>query len=162
MLQHEDLYWYQRVRKNWLKLGDRNTHFFHLDFMNRKRRNAIHYLVMNDGEEVHHPGQLKTIISHYFEGLFKDHFLEHELLLGGRFSTLSEEEFTMIEVRPLNEEIKAAIFSMRGLKSLRPDGINPIFFHAHWDTVGPLVCKQSRKLFQIQYLLLRSMRLILF
>lgn len=33
------------------------------------------------------------------------------------------------------DEIKSAVFSMKGLKSPGPDGIQPIFFHIHWDTV---------------------------
>lgn len=37
-----------------------------------------------------------------------------------------------IGLTPYNFEIKEAIFSMKGLKSLRPDGFQPIFFQKNW------------------------------
>lgn len=35
----EELYWYQLSCSNWLKLGDRNTRFFHQSFFNMRRKN---------------------------------------------------------------------------------------------------------------------------
>ncbi|GLT78221.1 hypothetical protein SLA2020_497620 [Shorea laevis] len=34
------------------------------------------------------------------------------------------------------EEVKAALFSMKGLKSPGPDGIQPIFYQQHWEVVA--------------------------
>ena len=40
-LDQEDLKWQQRAKVNWLKLGDRNTKFFHASANQRCKRNRI-------------------------------------------------------------------------------------------------------------------------
>ncbi|CAN0904136.1 hypothetical protein LINGRAHAP2_LOCUS22924, partial [Linum grandiflorum] len=37
----EEEFWAQRACVNWLRLGDRNTHFFHRSTIQRRRRNII-------------------------------------------------------------------------------------------------------------------------
>ncbi|MCH83403.1 hypothetical protein A2U01_0004223, partial [Trifolium medium] len=40
-LQKEELMWFQRSRAKWLMDGDRNTRYYHLKTVNRRRRNNI-------------------------------------------------------------------------------------------------------------------------
>lgn len=35
-IEKDEIYWKQRARANWLKLGDKNTTFFHSHATNRK------------------------------------------------------------------------------------------------------------------------------
>ncbi|KAA3472560.1 reverse transcriptase [Gossypium australe] len=52
-IDKDESYWEQRARVNWLKLGDRNTAFFHSMATQRRRKNIIQKLQNNDvGEEV--------------------------------------------------------------------------------------------------------------
>ncbi|KAG5562535.1 hypothetical protein RHGRI_005311 [Rhododendron griersonianum] len=40
--QKESMFWHQRSRVNWLKLGDKNTRFFfHLTTVHRRQRNQV-------------------------------------------------------------------------------------------------------------------------
>lgn len=40
-LQHEEQLWFSKSRINWLTLGDRNTYFFHINSVIRRRKNKI-------------------------------------------------------------------------------------------------------------------------
>lgn len=46
---HEALYWQQKLRIRWLQHGDKNTKFFHLSTLVRRRRNKIEGLVDHNG-----------------------------------------------------------------------------------------------------------------
>ncbi|KAJ6433927.1 hypothetical protein OIU84_017603 [Salix udensis] len=47
----EECFFRQRSRVQWLKLGDKNTAFFHRSVMHRRARNQIHSLRSETGEE---------------------------------------------------------------------------------------------------------------
>lgn len=41
VLQQEEILWYQKSRSRWIKLGDRNTRYFHTTTIVKRRRNRI-------------------------------------------------------------------------------------------------------------------------
>ncbi|XP_019433194.1 PREDICTED: uncharacterized protein LOC109340077 [Lupinus angustifolius] len=45
ILFQEELLWYQKSRENWVQFGDRNTKFFHMQTIVRRKRNKIHGLL---------------------------------------------------------------------------------------------------------------------
>ncbi|KAA3480901.1 reverse transcriptase [Gossypium australe] len=51
-IEKDEMYWEQRARSNWLKLGDRNTAYFHKCATIRRRGNAINKLFLDDGKEI--------------------------------------------------------------------------------------------------------------
>ena len=48
--KEEELYWSQKSRNRWLKEGDKNTAFFHLSVMAKRKRNRISLLQKSNGE----------------------------------------------------------------------------------------------------------------
>ncbi|MBA0730296.1 hypothetical protein Golax_004605, partial [Gossypium laxum] len=50
-IEKDERYWEQRARLSWLKLGDRNTAFFHSQATQRKRKNLINKLQNDSGWE---------------------------------------------------------------------------------------------------------------
>jgi hypothetical protein len=40
-LEREDLWWRQRAKQEWLKNGDKNTHFFHACANSRRKKKFI-------------------------------------------------------------------------------------------------------------------------
>lgn len=137
----------QKSRIQWITQGDRNTRFFHLFTIIRRRRNKIDRLkienVWSDNQNL-----LADHTMSSFNNLFDMHECEgidwNHSPIGGRLSSVENSRLDY----PISEwEIKNAIFNMKPLKVPGPDGIQPIFYHNYWDKVGPVVCKFMKKCF---------------
>lgn len=48
ILRQEEVFWYQKSRRKWIKDGDCNTRFFHLYTMIRRKRNKIDRLQLQN------------------------------------------------------------------------------------------------------------------
>ncbi|KAL5742374.1 hypothetical protein ACOSP7_029106 [Xanthoceras sorbifolium] len=70
IINQEEMFWHQKSRNNWLRCGDRNTKFFHLSTMIRRRRNKIEGLRDVNGDWVDDKFGLKRIACDYFISLF--------------------------------------------------------------------------------------------
>lgn len=60
--QEEEEYWRQRSRLLWLKLGDRNTGYFHAVSKNRRRANNLSVLEKSNGEMVYKEEDITKVI----------------------------------------------------------------------------------------------------
>ncbi|KAA3462610.1 reverse transcriptase [Gossypium australe] len=69
-IDKDESYWEQRARINWLKLGDRNTTFFHKQATQRKKMNLIQKLQFEDGRETIESKDMEEIAGSYFVKLF--------------------------------------------------------------------------------------------
>ena len=66
----EEAYWRQRSRLLWLRLGDRNSGFFHAATKNRRRANALTVIEDSEGNPVFEEEQIAQVIVSYFGTLF--------------------------------------------------------------------------------------------
>ncbi|KAL4279049.1 hypothetical protein GQ457_03G029200 [Hibiscus cannabinus] len=57
VLSQEESLWHQKARGNWIAKGDRNTRFFHLAAISRRKRNTIQSLIIDGhwGDSFRHP-----------------------------------------------------------------------------------------------------------
>ncbi|KAL4298213.1 hypothetical protein GQ457_12G007890 [Hibiscus cannabinus] len=69
VLSQEESLWHQKARDNWIAKGDRNTRFFHLATMPRRKRNAIQSLII-DGHWVSDQCRLREHAVAFFKNLF--------------------------------------------------------------------------------------------
>ena len=69
-LFEEEFLWAQKSRCDWLMLGDRNTKYFHLSTLARRRRNRILALWDANDMWVHHVDVLKSIVREFFVDLY--------------------------------------------------------------------------------------------
>jgi hypothetical protein len=69
-LEREELKWRQKSREIWLKEDDKNSRFFHLSTLVRRRRNFIREIKLEDGQWI----QSKTEIDRYFAINFQNLF----------------------------------------------------------------------------------------
>uniref|UniRef100_A0A803NYQ1 CCHC-type domain-containing protein n=1 Tax=Cannabis sativa TaxID=3483 RepID=A0A803NYQ1_CANSA len=80
LLAHEEAYWQQRSRVEWLGLGDRNTKFFHAKASSRKANNKIKFLLDSAGARITSKDGMAAVIESYFAGIFQTSAMDVEAL----------------------------------------------------------------------------------
>ena len=63
--------WRQKSRELWLKLGDRNTKFFHLSTIIRHKRNNIDAIRDEQGAWIMETESIRSLFLNSFKNLFK-------------------------------------------------------------------------------------------
>uniref|UniRef100_A0A2N9GNN9 Reverse transcriptase domain-containing protein n=1 Tax=Fagus sylvatica TaxID=28930 RepID=A0A2N9GNN9_FAGSY len=125
-LLRNEVMWRQKSRETWLREGDKNSKFFHLSTVIRRRRNAINIIKSDGGEWITE----KKRIREHFQAKFIEHFSEEEVefppdlegLVPHSITTEENEELCRI---PTPQEIKKALFDMPTLKAPRPRRLLP-------------------------------------
>ena len=134
-----EILWMQKSRELWLKEGDRNTMFFHLSTIIR-RRNHIDAIKSEEGHWVTSPTQIRQTILSSFKNLYAEEyvsFLEH--LDNLMANCITEEDNDLLMKIPSREEIKETLFQMHDLKASGPDGFPALFYKEFWPMVGDAV-----------------------
>ncbi|KAL0896578.1 hypothetical protein Bca101_080539 [Brassica carinata] len=133
----EEAYWKQRSRLLWLKLGDRNTGFFHAITKSRKRANAFSVIEGEDGQMVHKEEEIVHTIDSYFQKLFTTSPGERsETVRYALQPIVSDAENESLRATPTMAEVRDAAFSINADKAPGPDGFSAGFFHTHWEEIG--------------------------
>lgn len=128
--------WFQKSREKWIKLGSRNTSFFHTQTIIRRKRNKIHDLHLPSGEWCTDPATLQTKAIE----LFKDLFCTTESLSGTEKgyirSGLDEERRWELSKHVTKDEVHRALMGMKSYTAPGPDRFQPIFFKMFWEEVS--------------------------
>ncbi|KAA3460675.1 reverse transcriptase [Gossypium australe] len=66
----EEIYWEQKARTNWLKMGDKNTAFFHNSASQRRRKNEVKGLEDEFGTLRTETMEMEEMATNYFKELF--------------------------------------------------------------------------------------------
>ncbi|XP_042988748.1 uncharacterized protein LOC122316282 [Carya illinoinensis] len=136
-LVEEDLKWKQRAKQHWLKVGDKNTRFYHLHASQRRKTNRISQILDERGLPANEKQHIGSIFSNFFHKLFttSNPFGIADCLENmPQKVTYKMNEYLGKEY--IEVEIKAAIFRMNGLGSPGPDGYPASFYQTNWDLVG--------------------------
>lgn len=131
-----------------MRLGSRNTRFFHAQTIVRRKRNKIHGLHLPSGEWCTNPKTLQEEAVKFFKQLF----CTKEVVGGGQncgnICPLSAEGRRALSRLVTKDEVHRAIMSMKSYKALGPDGFQPVFYKTFWDVVGDDVWRFVRDSFQ--------------
>jgi hypothetical protein len=138
VLRQEELMWHQRSRAKWLYDGDRNTKYYHVKAVNRKRKNKIIMLRNNNGQWVEDDSSLRELVTNYYKDLFaetNENLVTLDMKYG--FKPLEDEVAHNIDIVVQNDEIGTTLFEMGAWKALGPDGYPAGFYQKNWSIVAP-------------------------
>ncbi|WOK94161.1 ribonuclease H protein [Canna indica] len=130
----EDTFWRQRAKQRWIRMGDRNTRYFHQCASNSRRKNWIHSLdglagVLNDIQEI------KNEFRKFYSNLLGR---PSTPLLNLRWNTLDLVQLPQnsgIDGCFTMDEIYSSIRDLGSFKSPGPDGIINEFLLQFWDCI---------------------------
>ncbi|XP_013745364.2 uncharacterized protein LOC106447969 [Brassica napus] len=144
----EEAYWKQRSRLLWLRLGDRNSGYFHATTKNRKRANTFSVIEDTDGKMVFKEGQISKVVVQYFHNLFTsiDGDRENIVEMALQPRITPDDNAALIKI-PSPSEIKDAVFSIHADKAPGPDGFSASFFHSNWDSIGSDISEEIQTFF---------------
>ena len=153
-MEREELKWKQKSRELWLKEGDRNSKFFHLSTLIRRRRNLIAEIQLDNGHWIHD----RKDIEDYFANHFKEVFLSSSPTFPQDLEGLMEPCISIAENLSLSQipnakEIKDVVWEMNDMKAPGPDGLPRIFFKKYWQIVGLQVIIAIQSFFRKDWLL---------
>ena len=114
MLNQEEELWALKSRENWMIQGDRNTNFYHVSTLIRRKRNQILALKNAVGDWIHEEGEKKQFIRCGFDQVFLSSLscvLRVDPTISQWQSRLLDSEKENISGGASEVEIKAALWS---------------------------------------------------
>ncbi|KAA3462160.1 reverse transcriptase [Gossypium australe] len=114
----EEIYLEQIARTNWLRMGDKNTAFFHKSASHRKRKNMLKGLEDEFGTLKTEIEEMAKMATHYFKDLFSSKGTSDcSKLLESFQPSITEEHNRDLMAEFTKDEIVAAIKSIAPLKA---------------------------------------------
>eukprot|EP00253_Pinus_taeda_P017348 PITA_17348 len=120
----------------WLKVGDRNSSFFHKQAQARKCTNAISEI--KDGTITHKDNaSIKKVASLHFQSLYSEdkNLDQSSYMIDIVPSLITVEMNHLLEAKVTKNEVKDAHFAMDPDKAPRPDGFTARFLQSCWRIV---------------------------
>ncbi|XP_057740500.1 uncharacterized protein LOC130957670 [Arachis stenosperma] len=147
-LVQEELLWFQKSREQWVRFGDRNTRFFHIQTLVRRKHNKIHSLFLKDGVWKTDPEVLSQEAESFYKSLFC-HLDDVDLgcLDDVPLPSLNEEACNNLTAPVTMEEVRTTVFHINSFKVLGPDGFQAFFFKEYWEIIGLDVWKMVKQAF---------------
>ncbi|XP_070679341.1 uncharacterized protein [Malus domestica] len=165
-LTHEEAFWRQRSKENWLKLWDQITKKFHQKANRRQRRNVLPGLYDEAGVWHVDKRGMETVIVDYFTKLFDSQGATDVseimwMVTPKVTAVMNQELFRQIS----NKEIKGALFQMHPTKAPGPDA-SEIAHYMHrknngWNGVIALKLDISKAYDRIEWSFLEQIMIML-
>lgn len=106
----EESKWRQRAKEQWLKLGDKNSKYFHACAYQRSRRNKIDRIVDEGGTVCTSPEEIENAFIHYYQNLFSSAAPEGlEETLHGLVRRIQPDMNAQLTCAFTDEEIKGVV-----------------------------------------------------
>ncbi|CAL1377949.1 unnamed protein product [Linum trigynum] len=130
----EEIFWRQRSREIWLKVGDKNTGFFNIIAKVNKRKSRIKRLVI-EGRVSDDVNEIKIAFHNHFSAKFVEGEEDRPFPARYRDCLLTPVDNEDL-VKPFSElEVWQAIRQSNGSKASGPDGYSFEFYKKAWDII---------------------------
>ena len=127
VLNQEEELWALKSRVNWMIQGDRNTSFYHVSTLVRRKRNQIMAIKNAVGDWILEEHEVKEFIRNGFEDIYSTSHLnakQADPLCSQWQVRLTEGEKNSISGGATEDEIKSALWSLKAFKAPGPDGLH--------------------------------------
>uniref|UniRef100_A0A2N9FR65 Reverse transcriptase domain-containing protein n=1 Tax=Fagus sylvatica TaxID=28930 RepID=A0A2N9FR65_FAGSY len=136
-LVRQEVIWRQKSREIWLEEGDKNTKFFHLSTVIRRRANNIDRIKLEDDNWLTEMGDIENYFLDNFRHLYQSSNPTWPADLEGLIQPCIEElENERLCRVPSVEEIKGTVWEMNPWKAPGPNGMPGVFYQTYWEVVG--------------------------
>jgi hypothetical protein len=145
ILSQEEALWFQKSRAQWIKDGDRNTRYYHLKTLTRRRRNKILMLRNEEGQWVEDEQTLKGMVTDFYKTLLTgndDQINWHQTRC--TYPQLSHIEYQGLKDNIQDAEVRKALFDMNPWKAPGPDGFPAGFYQKGWKSMAASLCNFVR------------------
>jgi hypothetical protein len=118
LLKQEELMWHQRSRARWLLDGDRNTKYYHLKTVQRRRKNNVTMLKDANGQWIEDVNQLQKLANEFYIKLFtEDNLVREWHQTPISYPLLTQDELQQLAAPITQEEVRSAVFNMHPWKA---------------------------------------------
>ena len=133
-LDRKASYWQQLSREKWIKSGDRNTKYYHVVALGKRRFKRINQI--KSGNRTHKkPRTINIEILSFYKKLYRQELKPKIHLDSSILPKISEEQLQSLEKRPSMEEISLALHDCDGSKAPGYDGFNLKFVKSIWKDI---------------------------
>lgn len=140
-------HWKQKLRITWLKEGERNTKFFHLSTLIRRRRNRVDRLKLDGAQWCSDPDLQKSRAREFYAHLYTAEPCLPCDSQDWNFPTLCHRDRSWLNRPVVAQEIYEAISQMGAYKAPGPDGFPPCLFQIYWHILGDKVTEAVQNIF---------------
>lgn len=131
--------------------GDSNTSFYHISTLVKRKRNKTMAIRDTCGEWIFEESAVKEYIRSGFTGIYSTSLVSAPITYNLNYQwqpRLSKEEKQSISGGGVtDEEIKAALWSLKPFKAPGPNGLHAGFFQRFWLVVGSSVIEEIKLIF---------------
>ena len=140
----------QQSKIDWIKFGDANTRFFHAKAKQRKLQLYLYSLKDDNNHSLQGFDAVSALLQDYYSRFLgtPSHGSQPDPQVVAMGPCLSLEQQQTLRNPFSDQEIRVALFSIPGIKSLGPDGFNSSFYKEGWSEHGPLVLAAIRQFFK--------------
>ena len=150
VLNQEEELWALKSRVNWMIQSDRNTTFYHVSTLVRRKRNQIVAIKDAMREWLSEVDEVKDFVRNGFDDVYTTSLLSANKATPERSqcqARLTEVEKINISGATIEDEVKSALWSLKAFKALGLDGLHAGFFQRFWLIVGKSVIEEVQKIF---------------
>ncbi|XP_048615950.1 uncharacterized protein LOC125588571 [Brassica napus] len=146
--KEEEMFWRQKSREKWLRLGDRNSKFFHLSVKANRARLYLLKLKDKRGQDQWSDAAKAEVAVEYFSELFtSSNPPSYEAVFQSMIPKVTPGMNRCLTAKVTKEEVREAIFSIKADSAPGPDGMTGHFFQKFWPTIGEEVTKEIQEVF---------------
>ncbi|XP_026420299.1 uncharacterized protein LOC113316302 [Papaver somniferum] len=145
----EEKFWKIKSRDQYIKLGDKNTSYFHRTTKSRLRRNKIDTIQDSSGNCIENYQDIKQCFTNHFSKMATSESPSMNTEILNLIPTvITTEDNKNLNRIPEDSEVKVILFIMAKDKAPGPDGFPPNFLQANWDIIGDDLVKMVQHFFK--------------